>query len=213
VKRGASCVQQTFGDVCAWGKENAMAKTKRIKEIRIACSVLVTLCLPISAAAELLSQIQVQQEDGVGVIHIFLTRPVVLTSFFPEKQGYMLHIYFNDVAAAAGAQSSMSRGSGHSMSSQMIEESMNSPPTDLVPTFWVKYGSHGMSDPALDPKHLMIQFAHEVKFKVQQDRDNRGFYIFILDGNPPARDNPSAPSPSKQPPEPTDVMPAKPDPN
>jgi hypothetical protein len=194
-----------------------MGKTKRMKATRIVCSLLVTLCLPIPAAAELLSRIQVQQNDGVGVIHIILTRPVVLTSFFPEKQGYLLHIYFNDVAAGAGAQSSAPRGSGHSSSSQPVDEYMRSPPTDLVPVFWVTYQSHGINDPALDPNHLMVQFAHEIKFKVQQDRDNRGFYIFVLDGNPPSHDDPTAPSPSKKSPEPTanpaDEMPAKPDPN
>jgi hypothetical protein len=191
-----------------------MGNTTRMKETRLVCGLLITLSLPVPAAAELLGRIEVKQESGVGVIHIILTRPVVLTSYFPPNQSYLLHIYFNDVASSAGAQSSAPRGSGHSMSSQPVDEYMRSPPTDLVPDFWVTFQSHGPNDSALDPSHLMIQFKHEVKYKVQQDRDNRGFYIFVFDGNRPSTEDST---PSKKSPgpaaNPTDDSPAKSDPN
>lgn len=176
-----------------------MGKTKRMKETRIVFGLLVTLCLSIPASAELLSRIDVQRQDGVGVIHIILTRPVVLTSFFPQDQSYLLHIYFNEVASGAGAQSSAPHGAGRSAGTQLVDEYMHPPPSDVVPDFWVTFQSHGLNDSALDPSHLMVQFKHEVKYKVQQDRDNRGFYIFVIDGNPAAAE---VPAPAKNSPEP-----------
>jgi len=162
-----------------------MGNTIKMKTMRHVCGLMIALLLPVPAAAELLGRIEVKQESGVGVIHIILTRPVVLTSYFPPDQSYLLHIYFNDVASGPAAQASTPRGSGHSMSAQPTDEYMRAPPTDLVPDFWVTFQAHGPNDSALDPSHLMIQFKHEVKYKVQQDRDNRGFYIFVFDGNMP----------------------------
>jgi hypothetical protein len=192
-----------------------MGKTTRMKMTGIVCGLVGMLCLPVSALAELLSRIEVQRNDGVGVIHIILTRPVVLTSFFPEKQSYLLHIYFNDVAAAAGAQTYAPHGSGRSSAStQLVDEYMHPSPTGVVPDFWVTFQAHGVNDSALEPSHLMVQFKHEVKYKVQQDRDNRGFYIFVLDESQPGSDETV---PAKKPPvpetKPSDEVPTTSEPN
>jgi len=129
--------------------------------------------------AELLSHIDVRKENGIGVIHVVFTRPVIYTHHFPLDHGYLLHIFFNDLTLERGNPGTL-HGTG-----RPDDEFMRSPPNNIVPVFWVAYNNFGTGDLGLDPFHLQVQFGQPVHFNVQPDQDNQGFYIFILRVDPP----------------------------
>jgi hypothetical protein len=135
---------------------------------------------PLSSSAQLLSHIEVKKENDVGVIHIVFTRPVIYTQHVPPEHGYILHIYFNDLTLERG-----NLGLSMRNATPPMDEFMRSPPNDIVPVFWVAYNNHGTSDLTLDPFHLQVQFGQPVHYKVLPDRDNQGFYIFVLSVDPP----------------------------
>jgi hypothetical protein len=140
------------------------------------------ICWP--ASAEMLDRVDLRRSGDIVVIQVHLTRDVRYTKHFPLDHGALLHIYFDEVSLdpvgrpqRPGTPESSSRYSNEP--EPMHEEHMRSPPTKLIPFFWVSYMNHGTHDFALDPFHIVLQFSEPVSYSVRAEEDNRTFSIYV----------------------------------
>ncbi len=175
-----------------------MQTSKRLCKLTSIATWILSLTWPLTSFGDLLNRIEVYKQNDVGVIHILVTRPLIYTHHFPPDHSTILHIYFNDLTLNRG---NTGMSTGRSMSDPTMDrnnqgmqgapttEFMRAPSNDIVPMFWVSYNNHGTADMALDPFHLMVQFAEPVHYKITADANNQGFLIFVLSTD--ASPNPS----------------------
>ena len=141
------------------------------------------LAAPLSAHAALLDSIDIKRADGVAVIKITLSRNVRYRRHFPLDRANIVNIYFDDVALESTGRPlpqhpSLSTPDTVSRDPQR-EEYLRSPPSDLVPYFWVEYLRNEAGDSGFEPYYIAVQFSQTVNFSLRVDEDNRAFYIYV----------------------------------
>ena len=161
------------------------------QEYRILRSVLplwlvCSMVLPLSAAAQMLDSIDIERADGMAVIKITLSHNIRYRGHFPQDRGSILNIYFDNVSLednnipnpnpnpmTPGA--AIPGGGSH----DMPDEYMRSPPSDLIPFFWVAHLHTTAGDSGLGGYYLSVQFSQTENFSVRTDEGNRAFYIYV----------------------------------
>ena len=117
------------------------------------------LIAPSAASAQVLDEIELNREDGNAIVNIRLNIPVHYLRHFPADKGDIVEIYFQ-VLSTAGSRS------------QLFDETLKSPPTQLVPPFIVTVPGQG-------DQRLVVQFKRPVDYKVQVGEDNRSLILII----------------------------------
>lgn len=150
----------------------------------LVCSML----LPLSSAAQMLDSIDIERADGMAVIKITLSHNIRYRGHFPQDRGSILNIYFDNVALEdSGFQNPNPKPNpmnpGAPMPSvgshDMPDEYMRSPPSDLIPFFWVAHLHTTAGDAGLGGYYLSVQFSETENFSVRADEDNRALYIYV----------------------------------
>lgn len=142
---------------------------------------------PLLATAEMLDSIDIKRADGMAVIKITLSHNIRYRRHFPQDRGSIINIYFDDVSLENTDRPKpmpmpMHPGSAtpdtgtHDM---QRDEYLRSPPSDLVPFFWVAHLRNESSDSSIERFYLSVQFSETVNFSVRADEDNRAFYIYV----------------------------------
>lgn len=151
-----------------------------------------SMLLPVSASAQMLESIDIERADGMAVIKITLSHNIRYRGHFPQDRGSILNIYFDNVALEdSGFQNpnpnpnlkSNPMNPGAPMSNtgshDMPDEYLRSPPSDLIPFFWVAHLHTTAGDAGLGGYYLSVQFSETENFSVRADEDNRAFYIYV----------------------------------
>lgn len=145
------------------------------------------MAVPLSAAAQMLDSIDIERADGMAVIKITLSHNIRYRGHFPQNRGSILNIYFDNLSLEDNNSpnpnpnpmnpgSSMPSAGSHDM---QRDEYMRSPPSDLLPFFWVAHLRTTSFDSGLGGFYLSVQFSESVNFSVRADEDNRAFYIYV----------------------------------
>ena len=155
---------------------------RTVLQLWIVCA----MTMPLSAAAQMLDSIDIERADGMAVIKITLSHNIRYRGHFPQDRGSILNIYFDNVSLEDNNipnpnPNPMNPGTSMpSMGShEMRDEYMRSPPSDLIPFFWVAHLRTTSGDSGLGGYYLSVQFSETENFSVRADEDNRAFYIYV----------------------------------
>ncbi len=122
------------------------------------CFVLLGLLLPVAAHADqLLDKIEIIQTQKEAEIHIDFFTQVRYLRHSPTKEASRVQIFleFPQLGAVPTQR-----------------ESLNSPPSDIVPSFIVSY-------PDQKNNSLAVRFKKPVKFRISPDNSGRGIVIRV----------------------------------
>jgi hypothetical protein len=122
----------------------------------VACACACLASAP--ASAQILDRIEVSRVNGVAEIRISFAVQVQYQRHTPPGKGRELDIFVKPISAAPPE-------------SEIIEETMASPETDLVPSFRVMYPHLGNA--------ISIRFAQETEWKVRPTPDGRSIVIVV----------------------------------
>lgn len=119
------------------------------------------------ASAQIIDDIILRSANGKIVVTIRMADPVQFLSHFPATKGQTLEIYFNVLRRNTAPDS----WQGY--------EARTSPPSDLIPGFWVT-----ARDMNTRPK-LVVRFDRVLEFDVQSGKNNQTILIIISPKNLP----------------------------
>ena len=127
------------------------------KDFRILILLCLTLLSPIVSAEQILDKIEIVQTKTEADIHIDFFTQVRYLRHSPTKETSSLQIFLDFPQLK---------------SPPTIRETLNSPPSDLLPSFTVSYPDQKSSS-------LGIKFKKPVKFRITPDSSGRGIIIHV----------------------------------
>lgn len=157
-------------------------------EIRRSVLLLWLVCcmmVPLSSSAEMLDSIDIQRADGMAVIKITLTHNIRYKRHFPQDRGSIVNIYFDDVSLENTDRPKLTPIQPGSATPDtgthdtQRDEYLRSPPSDLMPFFWVAHLRNESGDSSFEPFYIQVQFSEVVNFSLRADEENRAFYIYV----------------------------------
>lgn len=122
--------------------------------------VSIAVSLPTRAQAELLEEIEVNVEKGIGEIRIRLSEQIHLQRFFPEEQGDQVEIFFNILTQGRTTD-------------RPVDEVRRVPGNQVVPAFTITVPNQGQ-------QKCVLRFQRRVNFMVRIGDDNRSLLVYIV---------------------------------
>lgn len=137
-----------------------MKRIKPLQTLLLCCLACVLSLLAWPAKAQILEEIEINGENGIGEIRIRLSEQIHLLRHFPEDKGERLEIFFRVLTAA-------------NVTPRQVDETRHSPPSKLVPPFTVTIPIDGQP-------RCILRFQRPVNFKVRLGEDNRSLVVYVL---------------------------------
>jgi hypothetical protein len=147
---------------------------RRRRGVLIALGLLVASLGPVfTTSADVLDDIEVRTEGGIGEIRLTFAVPVRYIKHFPPERSELLKIYLQMVDLSGPLNDDL-RGY------------KRSPPMALVPSYALTYTTARTCFAVNDPLCLDFQFSQPVQYRIRPGEDGRSIIVHILPDSKPA---------------------------
>lgn len=131
--------------------------------------------LPMTAAAELIDDIEAHTVQGVAEIRLQFTVPIRYIKHFPADRGELIKLYLQTVGL-------------EDVEEIYPREYARTPAIPLAPPFHVVYTTARTCFAVQDPLCLDIQFSQPVRFRIRPGNDGRSILLTILPDDDTVKD-------------------------